>query len=175
MEQDLCGARLGGIQTGGARIVRILKADVGVECGGDHVPVADQPTRSAVMDPVGEGFGDAFSTEAGLGQLCGEGGSSQHPTAGLLALPGYGGDESAGCGGLEGFAPPAVPGADVTVLDDQVRTVAGDDTFGYAPGAVVFGRGRGRGGVGEPGPVEPVAGRQGVAPKGLLGRTGFVR
>jgi hypothetical protein len=50
-----------------------------------------------------------------------------------------------------------------------------DDVFGCAPGAVVFRRGRPRGGFGESGPAEAVAGRQNIAPVRLLGHPGLVR
>ncbi|MGI5515785.1 hypothetical protein [Streptomyces sp. CA-106131] len=123
MEHDLCVVRLDYVQACGAWVVRISEVDVGAERGGDFVPVADEPARGAGVDAVGEGFGNAFAAEAGLGEFGGEGGASEHPPAGLLTLPADGSYEPAGSGGLQGFAPPAVPGADVAVLDDQVGAV----------------------------------------------------
>jgi hypothetical protein len=111
-----------------------------------------------VVDSAGEGFGSALAAEAGLEEFGGEDGGPEHRPAGLLAVPAEGSYEPSGCGGLQCFAPPAVPGADVAVLDDQVRAVVGGDVFGDAAGAVVFCRSLRGGGFGKASPVELVAG-----------------
>ncbi|MET8291119.1 hypothetical protein ABZV80_38850 [Streptomyces sp. NPDC005132] len=99
----------------------------------------------------------------------------QEAATGLLTLAADRGDQTARRGGLEGFAPQAVPGADVAVLDSEPRTVSSHDMFGDAPCTVVFRRGHGRSGLREAGPVEAVAGRQSVAPVRLPRHTGSVR
>jgi hypothetical protein len=94
---------------------------------------------------------------------------------GLLALAADRGDEPAGCGGLQGFAPQEIPRADVAVLGGEVGTVVTHDALGDAAGAVVLCRGRGRRGLGEACPVAAVAGRQIVSAVRLLRHPGLVR
>src|SRR5262249_52740558 len=166
VEHDLCVARLDCVQARGAWVVGVGEGDVGAEGGGDLVSVCDEPAGGAVVDAVGEGFSDLFAAEAGLGEFGGEGGGPEHPPAGLLAFPARSGDEPSGCGGLQCFAPPAVPGADIAVLDDQVRAVVGGDVFGDAAGGGGFCRSLRGGGVGEGGPGGAGAGGDGGPPGG---------